>query len=81
MIMNGFEYKIGTNKDINNFDTTRTCSKVGFYFSNEKYINRFCDEHYGFDIYEVKIPNEAQVYLEDFDKGKTDMIEIIRKVN
>ena len=81
MMMNGLEYKIGINKDINNFDTLQTCSKGGLYFSNEKYINRFNDDNYGSDIYEVKLPDDAQVYLEDWDKGKADMIEIVRKLN
>ena len=81
MNMRGFKYQIGVNIDINNFDTTTECSAGGLYFSNEKYISDFSDKYYGANIYEVKIPDDAEVYLEDYNKGKADKIELVKKLN
>jgi len=81
MEMRGFKYQIGVNTDINKFNTETDCCAGGLYFSSDKYISNFLDEDYGCNIYEVKIPDDAEVYLEDYNKGKANKIELVKKLN
>jgi hypothetical protein len=78
---NGFKYKIGINKDTVPFNTRDTCCAGGLYCTTEQDIHDFPDKCYGTDIYEVRIPDEAQVYIEGPNKLKADMLEIVRKIN
>ena len=81
MTNHGFTFKIGINNDINKFRTDEDCCAGGFYITLEQFLYKFSDEDYGSDIYEIKIPEEAKVYIEDLDKMKADPIEIVKKVN
>ena len=81
MTNHGFTFKIGINKDINEFKTDQHCCAGGFYITLEQFLDKFPDKEYGSDIYEIRIPEEAKVYIEDTDKMKADPIEIVKKVN
>ena len=81
MTNKGFTFKIGINKDINEFKTDNYCCAGGFYITLEQFLDNFPAKEYGSDIYEIKIPEEAKVYIEDYDKMKVDPIEIVRKIN
>ena len=81
MMMKGFKYQIGINKDTLPFNPTGECKKGGLYCTTKGYINDFKDEEYGKNIYKVRIPDEAQVYIEGPNKLKADMLEIVELAN
>ena len=76
----GYTYQIGINKDILQFKPTGQCCAGGLYCTTDKYINDFSDKDYGKNLYVVKIPDEAQVFIEGPNKLKADMLEIVRKI-
>ena len=63
------------------FNCDEECSPRGLYCTPEEHINYFSDEDYGKNIYEVKILDKAQIFIERPNKLKADMLEIIRKLN
>ena len=81
MTLKNYKYKMGINKDINIFNYDTNCSKGGMYFTNEKYVNDFSDQDYGSDIYEIKLPDDAQIFLEDYNKAKSNKIEIAKRIS
>ena len=48
------------------------------YCTTEAHINDFSDETYGKNIYEVKISDEAQVFIEGPNKLKGGMLILLR---
>ena len=81
MVMNNFKYQIGMNTDTIKFNTKKDCCAGGLYFTNDVNLKDFSAEIYGYDIYEIKIPDDSTVYIEDFNKAKASSIEVIRKIN
>jgi hypothetical protein len=83
MIEDGFEYQEGINEDTIPFYPSGECEVGGLYCTTERYINDYPSNYFGYsmDIYEVRIPDEAEVYIEGPHKLKADMLEIVRKIN
>ena len=71
------KYKKGLNVDRVQFNPHEKCSKGGLYFTNEKYIQTF--SHYGNILAKVSVPDDAKVYVEEFNgivKFKADKIVV-----
>jgi hypothetical protein len=81
MVMKGFKYQIGLNKDIFPFNTKVRGQAGGLHCTTEQYIDYFPDDVYGSSVYEVKIPDDAQVCIEGPYSLKADMLEIVRKID
>lgn len=77
MITRDFKYQEGLNIDTKKFYPYGSCTGGGLYFTNSIYIDGF--SCYGEDIYEVILPDDAQVYMDSFNKAKADKI-IIKKI-
>lgn len=73
---NDHQYCDGLNVDEHEFNHTKDCSKGGFYFTMNYYIHRWL--HYLNNIgvmhymRKVIVPDDAKVYIEDFDKFKVN---------
>jgi hypothetical protein len=80
MTTKGFKYHIGLNIDTNKFQTEKECSAGGLYFTIEKYINHFDEAKYGSNVYEIKIPDDAIVYVEGNYKAKASHLVIVKRV-
>ena len=76
MIMNGFKYQFGLNIDTQPFCPSGTCQTGGLYCTTDKHINDFTDKIYGSKIWKVSIPDDAQVYIEGYNKLKADRLII-----
>lgn len=69
----GLEYKDGINYDILPFDISGICSKGGIYITTVEYWFT-CIYGYGDYCREVKIPDDAYVYIESCDRLKCSHI-------
>jgi hypothetical protein len=80
-IHNDFEFKEGLNVDIVPFNVSRICSKGGFYFTFSHCWNEWLDYGYKFMywMWDVKIPEDASVYLESETKIKANKIILENK--
>lgn len=72
MIHNNFKYVFGLNVDTASFNPEGKCEKGGLYFCEESQCCRFW-KSYGSLLALVKIPDDAQVYIEK-NKFKADKI-------
>ena len=63
------------------FNCDKDCSPGGLYCTTEEHIDDFSNNDYVKNIYEVRLPDEAIVFIEGPNKLKSDMLEIIRKLN
>jgi hypothetical protein len=70
---NSFKYKEGLNVDVNEFRPKGKCAGYGLYFADGDNIHLYMD--YGTKIAEVKIPDDARVYVES-QKFKADKIRL-----
>ena len=68
---NGFQYQDGLNIDEIPFNPTGECQKGGLYFATLENIWDFLC--YGANLREVTIPDDVQVYVEEY-KFKADKI-------
>ena len=66
-----FQYKIGFNRDINKL-TLNSCSAGGLYFTTKN--KSYGYSNWGERLFRVKIPDTAEVFIED---GKMKASEII----
>ena len=74
MIHNHFKYNFGQNIDTNKFNPHGKCSKGGLYVTNSFNIHNFL--HYGTQIGDIVIPDDAKCYLEE-GRFKCDKINLI----
>jgi hypothetical protein len=80
-VHNSFEFKEGLNIDQVPFDASGTCKQGGFYFTFSHCWTKWFDYRIEFMywIWDVKIPEDAQVYLESETKIKADKIILENK--
>ena len=78
--MNNFQYKKGINIDTIPFCIDNNCCPGGLYFTTDKYINKFDDDKYGSNIWIVKVPDDAIVFMEGPHKMKADKLELVEQI-
>jgi hypothetical protein len=80
-IHNGFEFKEGLNVDTVPFDASGTCKKGGFYFTFSHCWSEWLNygDKFMYWMWDVKIPDDTQVYLESETKIKADKIILENK--
>jgi hypothetical protein len=73
-IHNGFEFKEGLNVDPVPFNASGNCTKGGFYFTFSDYWSEWVSyrSEFMYWMWDVKIPDDTQVYLESDSKIKVD---------
>jgi hypothetical protein len=74
-IHNSFEFKLGLNVDPVPFNASGNCKKGGFYFTFSHCWSEWVSyrkEEFMYWMWDVKIPDDAQVYLESNTKIKAD---------
>ena len=75
----GFKYQRGINIDTLKFNTDCECCEGELYFSNAQNISQY--KQFGDDLYEIRIPDDALVYIESKSKAKATKIELVRKID
>lgn len=73
-----FKYKLGLNIDTLKFDPSGECSGGGLYFTTLEYLFDYYLFHYF--VYEIEIPNDSKVYIEE-KKFKSNKIILKNKKN
>lgn len=83
---NDYQFLDGLNTDIHSFNHNILCSKGGFYFTGisdvyNPYLWVYYNNIIMYFMRKVTIPDDAIVYIEDFDKFKIDKFILGEKEN
>jgi hypothetical protein len=80
-IHNGFKFKLGLNVDSVPFNAYGSCTKGGFYFTFSHCWSEWLNygDKFMYWMWDVKIPDDALVYLESGTKIKADKIILENK--
>ena len=74
LILKGFQYKLGNNKDTIPFNSERQCTKSGLHYTNIHNLPKY--EDYGAMIGIIEIPKQVPIISMD-DKYKSPEINIL----